>query len=207
MDAVRFEQVQRFVLAKKYLGVRCTLKNDHGLETIGDLTKNFSVLKKCNGKLDCLIYEMFWINKIRPYLNTQSDSMCAKLFILSLFTCIFYVLSPRTVYIKLSNLKMMTWSHRNVVSNSFRLLISSSFLFFFVFFFLFFAMFISSFTLLLFSGFLMVPVIPSVSFRTNASVTATTQTARNVVFMVNEFQTFIKLLVITGDTLNRLFVS
>ena len=39
---------------------------------------------------------------------------------LSLFTSIFYVLSPCTVYIKLSNLfsfhlKMMTWSHRNVV--------------------------------------------------------------------------------------------
>ena len=39
---------------------------------------------------------------------------------LSLVTCIFYVLSPCTVYIKLSilfsfHLKMMTWSHRNVV--------------------------------------------------------------------------------------------
>lgn len=28
------------------------LKNDHGIETIGDLASNFSVLKKCNGKLD-----------------------------------------------------------------------------------------------------------------------------------------------------------
>ena len=39
---------------------------------------------------------------------------------LSLVICIFYVLSPCTVYIKLSilfsfHLKMMTWSHRNVV--------------------------------------------------------------------------------------------
>ena len=55
------------------------LKNDHGLETIGDLTNNFSVLKKCGGKLDCLIYEMFFIKKIRPCLNTQSDSIRAKL--------------------------------------------------------------------------------------------------------------------------------
>ena len=53
----------------------------HGLETIGDLTNNFSVLKKCNGKLNCLIYEMFFIKKIRPCLNTQSDSLRAKLFI------------------------------------------------------------------------------------------------------------------------------
>ena len=46
------------------------------------------------------------------------------LFSLTLFTCIVHVLSPRMVYIKLSNfilfhLKMMTWSHRKVVSNSF----------------------------------------------------------------------------------------
>jgi len=31
------------------------LKNNHGLETIGDLTNSFSVSKSCNGKLDCLI--------------------------------------------------------------------------------------------------------------------------------------------------------
>ena len=55
---------------------------------------------------NCLIYEMFFIKKIRPCLNTQSDSIHAELLILfnlSLFTCMFYVLSPRTVYIKLSN--------------------------------------------------------------------------------------------------------
>ena len=46
------------------------LKNDHGLETIGDLTKNFSLLKKCNGKLHCLIYEMLFIKEKRPRLNT-----------------------------------------------------------------------------------------------------------------------------------------
>ena len=48
------------------------------------------------------------------------------------FTCIFYALSPRTVHIRLSNfilshLKMMTWSHRNVVHNSFRLFLSRDF--------------------------------------------------------------------------------
>ena len=65
----------------RYSAIGKHLKNDHGLETIGDLTINFSVLKKCNGKLDCLIYEMFFIKKIRPCLNTQSDSIRAKLFI------------------------------------------------------------------------------------------------------------------------------
>ena len=37
------------------IGAASTKKNEHGLETIGDLTNNFSILKKCNGKLYCLI--------------------------------------------------------------------------------------------------------------------------------------------------------
>ena len=32
-------------------------KNNHGIKTIGDLTSNFSVLKKWNRKTDSLIYE------------------------------------------------------------------------------------------------------------------------------------------------------
>jgi len=64
----------------RYSAISKHFKNDHGLETIG-LTSNFSVLKKCNWKLDCLIYEMFFIKKIRPCLNTQLDSIRAKQFI------------------------------------------------------------------------------------------------------------------------------
>ena len=65
----------------RYSAIGKHLKNDHGLKTIGDLTNNVSVLKKCNGKLDCLVYEMFFIKKIRPCFNTQSDSIRAKIFI------------------------------------------------------------------------------------------------------------------------------
>ena len=65
----------------RYSAIGKHLKNDHGLETIGDLTNNFSVLKKCNGKLDCLIYEMLFIKTKRPCLNTQSDFLRAKLFV------------------------------------------------------------------------------------------------------------------------------
>ena len=57
------------------------LKNNHQVDTIGDLTSNFTILKKCQGKLDCLIFEMLWIRKKRPSLNTQSDSIRAKLFV------------------------------------------------------------------------------------------------------------------------------
>ena len=51
----------------------------HGL-TPTNLIKNFKVLMKCCSKLDCLIYEMLWIKNKGPKLNTQTDSIRAKLF-------------------------------------------------------------------------------------------------------------------------------
>jgi len=45
-----------------------------------DLTRNFTTLKKCKNKFDCLIFEMFFINEPRPSLNVQSDSIRAKVF-------------------------------------------------------------------------------------------------------------------------------
>ena len=45
-----------------------------------DLAKNFAVLRKCQGKMDCLVYEMLLIKKYRPSLNIQSDSKRAKVF-------------------------------------------------------------------------------------------------------------------------------
>ena len=46
-----------------------------------DLAKKFAVLRKCQGKMDCLVYEMLLIKKYRPSLNIQSDSIRAKVFI------------------------------------------------------------------------------------------------------------------------------
>ena len=47
-----------------------------------DIQRNFSVLKKCRGKLDCLIHEMLYIKQLlKPSLNKQSDSVKAKVFI------------------------------------------------------------------------------------------------------------------------------
>ena len=45
-----------------------------------DLEKNFSILKKCKSKFDCLVFEMFFINELKPSLNVQSDSLRAKAF-------------------------------------------------------------------------------------------------------------------------------
>ena len=105
----------------RYSAIGKHLKNDHGLETIGDLTNNFSVLKKCNGKLDCLIHEMIFIKKKRPCLNTQSDSILAN-YLLKFVTllhayCIFYVLSLCTVYIKLSNFILFSLANDDMESS------------------------------------------------------------------------------------------
>ena len=40
-----------------------------------DLQEQFTILKKCRGKLECLIYEMLFIKDKKPKLNTQSDSI------------------------------------------------------------------------------------------------------------------------------------
>ena len=57
----------------------------HFLEAHGDKNllneDQFRVLKKCHGKFDCLVYEMLLIKELRPSLNTQSDSISAKLFV------------------------------------------------------------------------------------------------------------------------------
>ena len=39
----------------------------------------FKVLRKCNSKFDCLVYEMLYIKDIKPFLNTQAASIRAKL--------------------------------------------------------------------------------------------------------------------------------
>ena len=43
---------------------------------------NFKILKKCRGKPECLIFEILIIRDKIPTLNTQSDSIRAKLFLL-----------------------------------------------------------------------------------------------------------------------------
>ena len=43
----------------------------------GILRRIFNVLKKSTNKFDCLIYEMFFIQELRPALSVQSDSIRA----------------------------------------------------------------------------------------------------------------------------------
>ena len=45
------------------------------------LDKQFSVLKKCTNKFDCLVYKMLLIRELTLLLNVQSDSIQVKLLI------------------------------------------------------------------------------------------------------------------------------
>ena len=55
------------------------VKDEHGKDP-GIIGSNFRILKKCQSKLDCSIFEMLVIRKLQPILNKQSDSIRAKLF-------------------------------------------------------------------------------------------------------------------------------
>ena len=49
------------------------VKEKHG-EDAERIVNGFSVPRKCQGKYDCLLYEMLYIKEHKPSLNTQSDS-------------------------------------------------------------------------------------------------------------------------------------
>ena len=57
----------------------------HFLEAGGNnnlLKENqFRVLRKCQGKFDCLVFEMLFIKNLKLNLNIQMDSIRAKLFV------------------------------------------------------------------------------------------------------------------------------
>ena len=52
----------------------------HGLLKNDLADKQFSVLKKCRSKFDGLIFKMLFIKELNPELNTQKNSIRAKLF-------------------------------------------------------------------------------------------------------------------------------
>jgi len=59
----------------------CKHYHDQQGEVPKDLLKRFSILKKCRKKFDCLVNEMLFIRDLKPTLNVQSDSICAKVFV------------------------------------------------------------------------------------------------------------------------------
>ena len=56
------------------------LREQHDIEP-EDIAQNFRILRKCQNKFDCLIFEMLFIKELKPSLNKQCDSIRAKLFV------------------------------------------------------------------------------------------------------------------------------
>ena len=53
---------------------------------------HFKILRKCQDKFDCLVFEMPYIKKFKPNSNVQVDSICAKLFVqLVIFVIVFII--------------------------------------------------------------------------------------------------------------------
>ena len=71
--------LQQRINEHKYSAIGRHLEQ-HGLLKTDLVDKQFSVLKKCRSKFDCIIFEMLFIKELNPELNTQKDSNRAKLF-------------------------------------------------------------------------------------------------------------------------------
>ena len=58
-------------------------KHFHEAHGRSDLLRenHFKILRKCQGKFDCLVFEMLYIKNLKPNLNVQTDSIRAKLFV------------------------------------------------------------------------------------------------------------------------------
>ena len=57
------------------------LRDQHNVSP-NDFVQNLKILRKCQSKLDCLIFEiLFFIKELKPILNKQCDSIRSKLFV------------------------------------------------------------------------------------------------------------------------------
>ena len=80
-----------YISEHHYSAIGKHLETQHG----NNRTKTdhlFKVLRKCDSKFDCLVYEMLYIKDIKPSLNTQADCIRAKLFtwhFRTFFCCVF----------------------------------------------------------------------------------------------------------------------
>ena len=64
----------------KYLAVGKHLTEVHGSSDLLN-ESYFKVLKKCQSKFDCLVFEMLYIKRLKPNLNARADSICAEPFV------------------------------------------------------------------------------------------------------------------------------
>ena len=74
----------------RYSAIGKHLETQHG-NNRRKIEHLFKVLRKCNSKFDCLVHEMLYIKDIKPSLNTQADSIRAKLFTWALIIIFLFV--------------------------------------------------------------------------------------------------------------------
>ena len=72
--------LHQLIAEHKYSAIGKHFSTVHG-DTSLLKESQFRILKKCQGKFDCLVYEMLFIKERNPSLNTQTDSIRAKLFV------------------------------------------------------------------------------------------------------------------------------
>ena len=56
------------------------LREQHDM-VLEDIPQSFRILTKYQNKFDCLIFEMFFYQELKPMLNNQCDSIHTKLFV------------------------------------------------------------------------------------------------------------------------------
>ena len=64
----------------KGLAIGNHVREQHNMAP-NDIVQSFKILKKCQNKLDCLIFKMLFIKELEPTLNRQCDSIRKKLFV------------------------------------------------------------------------------------------------------------------------------
>ena len=76
MDYVGFTNQHLFQRINEHTNSRSSvgkhMKLQHGVQW-PTIAENFTVLKKCRSKLDCLFYEMLVLKELKPSLNVQPD--------------------------------------------------------------------------------------------------------------------------------------
>ena len=75
----------------RYSAIGKHLETQHG-NNRRKIDHLFKVLRKCKSKFDCLVYEMLYIKDIKPSLNTQADSIRAKLITWHFYTFLLLLL-------------------------------------------------------------------------------------------------------------------
>jgi len=78
-DYVGYTTRRKRISEHKYSAIGRYIE-EHALTKSALEDRQFSILKKCSSKFDCLVFEMLFIKEVSPVFSTQKDSIRAKLY-------------------------------------------------------------------------------------------------------------------------------